>query len=69
MLQPSAGGEVVAFRPGVVRVRPDSGDDATVERGRILLFTGVRYERLAEPAPNTAADVVDDEIYDGASLA
>ena len=41
---------VVAFRQASVRRfrRDDENDGAT--RGEILLFTGVRYERMPEPA-------------------
>lgn len=46
-LQVTSGETVVAFRPSSVRVRARS-DAAGEERGRILLFTGVRYERTGD---------------------
>ncbi|MFD1301849.1 hypothetical protein [Methylobacterium marchantiae] len=48
MPRPSA--SVVAFRqPAARRFRRDAEDDGAL-RGEILLFTGVRYERMPEPA-------------------
>lgn len=43
-------GKVIAFVPPPNRLRkgPETGDG---ERGVVLLFTGVRYERLAGSAP------------------
>ncbi|CAA2101378.1 hypothetical protein MBUL_01146 [Methylobacterium bullatum] len=47
---PLPAASVVAFRQGSGRRfrRDDENDRAT--RGEILLFTGVRYERMPEPA-------------------
>lgn len=42
----AAGGTVVAFRPADLRSRrPMRGAERADERGAILLFTGIRYER------------------------
>jgi hypothetical protein len=51
-LQASSGDTVVAFRPGGhgSRTRSDAPGE---ERGRLLLFTGVRYERLGAPDGRT----------------
>ena len=46
----TAGGEkVVAFRPPAFRPRRERPADDSV-RGTILLFTGVRYERMDDAA-------------------
>lgn len=44
---------VVPFRASAPR-RFRRADDVPEERGAILLFTGVRYERRPEPEPGTA---------------
>ena len=38
------GDKVVALVPSMLRSRPRA-DDVNEERGRVLLFTGVRYDR------------------------
>lgn len=54
MAQPrsGSGGKVVAFKPGLVRARDNRDSD---ERGKILLFTGIRYERFPDHASFLAA--------------
>jgi hypothetical protein len=52
----SAGGEkVVAFRPPAFRPRRERPADDAV-RGRILLFTGVRYERMDDGAETSGSE-------------
>lgn len=50
---------VVAFRPVPRRTVRERVEET--ERGTLLLFTGVRYERMtdAEPASDPAADDID----------
>ena len=66
MLQSSMRGEVVAFRPGVLRTRSDADEDVA-ERGRILLFTGVRYERMVEPSEDAQSRSAADDQFDGSA--
>lgn len=48
---PGPTASVVAFQPATRRFRREARMDETA-RGEILLFTGVRYERLSEaPSP------------------
>lgn len=47
--QTAPGGKVIAFRPQALGVRRDP-DESGSERGRILLFTGVRYQRMDDTA-------------------
>lgn len=47
-IEPAGGSTVLAFRP-VSRSRRDV--DPSPERGTVLIFTGVRYERSIEPSP------------------
>ena len=45
--------KVIRFVPGMARARPAPRADE--ERGRVLLFTGVRYQRLPDAASFAAA--------------
>ena len=55
MSQARSAGEdtVVAFRPPAFRTKRERPDDDAV-RGTILLFTGVRYERMIDAAESQA---------------
>jgi hypothetical protein len=49
---------IVPF-PSAPKQRQTTGESASVtsgEKGTILLFTGVRYERHSDPAPTATAD-------------
>jgi hypothetical protein len=49
---------IVPF-PSAQRQRQTTGEsalNASGEKGTILLFTGVRYERHSDPAPTATAD-------------
>lgn len=61
--QQIAPGNVIAFRALASRgPREPSSDDA--ERGRILLFTGVRYERLRPEEPAAEAEALATDVDD-----
>ena len=62
-IEPAGGSTVLAFRP-VSRSRRES--DPSPERGTVLLFTGVRYERWAEPSPADADPEPEDGLQDSA---
>lgn len=52
--------KVIAFRPSPSGFRREN-HDGDAERGRILLFTGIRYQRMDEAEAEAGAD---DEMRD-----
>ncbi len=62
-IETAGGSTVLAFRP-VPRARRDA--DPSPERGTVLLFTGVRYERWVEPSPADADAEPEDVLQDSA---